>query len=170
MVTYIKPTDHLYCSPHGYPWFYIGITLDNYYCHSVYISKTRKEKVINIVYFWLNFTMLCMPLGDEKTRAAHYVSQLLLTKIFHPYIINYFNKTSWINQLDIEKFQPDQSPATITEVSITEINIMHNLTREINKIIMGITSTGSNTSDTKTNTNYPWCYNFKGYYWITWYW
>ena len=63
--------------------------------------------------------------------------------------------TKLINPLDLVNIPPDRPPETITKVSTTEINIIHNLTRQINNIIMGITSTGINISDPRTNTNYP---------------
>ena len=44
VVANIKPTCCLYLSPHGDPWLYIGPTMDNYLCHSVYINKFFKNK------------------------------------------------------------------------------------------------------------------------------
>ena len=52
---------------------------------TVYIFKKREEKVIITVDFSSNFTMPCMPIGDAKTCAAHYVAQLSLPKSFQPH-------------------------------------------------------------------------------------
>ena len=59
-----------------------------------------------------------------------------------------------INPLDLINIPPDYSPETITKVSTTERNRMHNLTRQINNIVMGVTSTCDNTLDPRNNTNY----------------
>ena len=44
---------------------------------TVYIKKTREEKVIDAVGFSPNFAMSYMPLGYAKICAAHYFAQLL---------------------------------------------------------------------------------------------
>ena len=55
--------------------------------------------------------------------------------------------TKRINPLDHVNIPPDHPPETITKVSTIERNRIHNLTRQINNIIMGKTSTGSNNTD-----------------------
>ena len=46
-------------------------------------------------------------------------------------------------------------PKKMTKVPTTERNRLHNLKIQINEIIMGITSKGSNTTEPITNTNPP---------------
>ena len=70
-----------------------------------------------------------------------------------------------MNPLDIVNIPPDHPPGTITNISTTERNKIHNLTRQINNIIMGITSTGINTSDPRTNTNSPMVPHLQGFQW-----
>ena len=71
--------------------------------------------------------------------------------------------TKSINPLDIVNIPSDHPPETITKVSTTERNRIHNLTSHINNIIMGITSTGSNTADPRTNTNCHRVPNLQGF-------
>ena len=78
--------------------------------------------------------------------------------------------TSWINLLDIGNIQPDHQPSKITKVSTIERNIIHNLTIDINNIIMGITSKVTNTAYPITNTNSPWWHTSKGSNFNTWWW
>ena len=56
-----------------------------------------------------------------------------------------------MNSLDIVNITPDYPPETITNISTTEKNIIHILTRHMNNITMGITSTGSKTNDPRSN-------------------
>ena len=83
-----KPIDVMYFTPHCYPLYYICPTLENCQCHSVCINKTREEQDINTVNFSPNFTIPCMTLGDAKTCASHYISQLFLPKSCQTYTIN----------------------------------------------------------------------------------
>ena len=53
--------------------------------------------------------------------------------------------TKVINPIDIVNIPPYHLPEIITKVSTTERNIIHNMTKQINNIIMGINSTCSNT-------------------------
>ena len=88
VVANVKPTDCLYFSPNGNPWWYIVPTLENYHCYSVYINNTMEEQGINTVDFSPNSTIPCMEFGYEKTCAAHCVSRFSLPKIWHLHTIN----------------------------------------------------------------------------------
>ena len=83
--------------------------------------------MIITVYFSPNFTMPFMPLVDEKTCAEHYVAQLPLLKSFQTYTI-YQVHYKCINPLDLVNIPPYHPPETITKVSTTERNIIHNMT------------------------------------------
>ena len=68
-----------------------------------------------------------------------------------------------INPLDIVNIPLDHPPETITKVSTTERNRIHNMKELINNIVMGITSTCSNTAYPRTNTNYPMVQQLQGF-------
>ena len=96
-----------------------------------------------------------------------HVKHIILHNCYYP---NPVNLIQWIrfipkliNPLYLVNISPDHPLDTITKFSTTEINIIHNLTRQINKIIMGITSTGINTTDPRTNTNYPMVSHTQGF-------
>ena len=64
-----------------------------------------------------NFIIPCMPLGDTKTCAAHYVSQLSLPKSLHPHTMYFRLLKKYINLLDIVNISPYHPPETMTKVS-----------------------------------------------------
>ena len=117
-------------------------------------KKIREEQVSNTVDFSPNFTIPCMPLGDSKQCAAHYLAQLLLPKSFQTHTMYQIHKKI-INPIDIVNIPPAHQPEKITKVSTTERNRTHNSIREININLMGITSTGRNTVGPRTKTNPP---------------
>ena len=71
--------------------------------------------------------------------------------------------TKYINPLDIVNIPPYHPLETINKVSITAINRIHNTTKQINNIIMGITSTRRNTAYPIDNTNYPMVPHIQGF-------
>ena len=60
--------------------------------------------------------------------------------------------TKYINPLNIVNIPPYHPPGTITKVSTTDINRIHDMGKHTNNIIMGMTSTCSNTAYPRTNT------------------
>ena len=103
-----------------------------------------------------------MSLGDSKTCAAQYVEKLLPLKPCQPHTKIRF-VTSCSNPLDIGNIQSGHPPETITRVTTTERNIIHNIPIEINTTIMGGTITGINTADLSNNINSLWYHNSNGY-------
>ena len=68
-----------------------------------------------------------------------------------------------MNPLDLVNIPPDYPPETTSKVSTTERNRIHHLTRYINNIIMGITSTGRITAETISKTNSPMLIHIQGF-------
>ena len=75
-----------------------------------------------------------------------------------------------IKTLGLVNVKSDNPPVTIIRFSTIEKNIIHHLKIEINRIIIGITSTGRNTSYHRSNTNYLWFHTFKDSSCSTWWW
>ena len=71
--------------------------------------------------------------------------------------------TKYINPLDVVNISPYHPPEKITKVSTTERNIINNMKKQINNIMMGITSTGSNTAYPITNINCPMLSHLQGF-------
>ena len=71
--------------------------------------------------------------------------------------------TKFINLIYLLKILPYHPPETINKVSTTERNIIHNMTKQINNIIMGITSTCRNTAYPRTRTNSYMVPHLQGY-------
>ena len=57
--------------------------------------------------------------------------------------------------LDLVNITPHHTPETITKVSTTDRNRIHNIKNNINNITMGITSKCRKTADPRTNINPP---------------
>jgi hypothetical protein len=66
-------------APHGQDGWYIGPALEHYRCYTVYITKTRGERVVETVdFFPENFKLLFPSAQDLATRAAAELTHALL--------------------------------------------------------------------------------------------
>jgi hypothetical protein len=66
-------------SPHGQDGWYIGPALEHYRCYTVYITKTREERVVETVgFFPEKFTLPFPPAQDLATPAAAELTHALL--------------------------------------------------------------------------------------------
>ena len=147
------------------PWLYMMIYFtakENYHRHSAYINKTREEQVIITVDFHQNLQFHVCHLEMQKhvqriiQRYCHYPN----TSIPIQFIMFI---TKYINPLDILNISPYHPPETITKVSTTERNIIHNMKKQINNVMMVITGTCRNTAYPITNTNYPMVPHLHGF-------
>jgi hypothetical protein len=66
-------------APHGQDGWYIGPALEHYRCYTVYITKTRSNRIVETVDFFPHKFKLPLPLSSElATRAAADLTHALL--------------------------------------------------------------------------------------------
>jgi predicted Abi (CAAX) family protease len=66
-------------APHGQDGWYIGPALEHYRCYTVYISKTRSERVVEKVdHFPTEVPLPFLPSKDLATQTAKQITQVLL--------------------------------------------------------------------------------------------
>ena len=76
------PGDRAYWEPHCEPSQYIGSAMEHYRCHKTYIPKTRAERVLDTVEFFLpKYSMQNMSSTDADIHAAHDLTNAL--KMLH---------------------------------------------------------------------------------------
>jgi hypothetical protein len=79
IIAHETPSRRRTWAPHGQGGWYIGPALEHYRCYTVYISKTRGERVVEIVDFFQENFKLTFPSTQElATKAATELTHALL--------------------------------------------------------------------------------------------
>jgi hypothetical protein len=79
IIAHLTPNRRRTWAPHGQGGWYIGPALEHYRCYTVYITKTRGERVVETVDFSPeNFTLPFPSAQDLATKAAEELTHALL--------------------------------------------------------------------------------------------
>jgi hypothetical protein len=79
IIAHETPSRRITWAPHGQYGWYIGPALEHYRCYTVYINKTRGERLVETVYFFLENFKLPFPSTQElDTKAATELTHALL--------------------------------------------------------------------------------------------
>jgi hypothetical protein len=82
IIAHETPSRRRTWAPHGQDGWYIGPALEHYRCYTVYINKTRGERVVETVDFFLDTFKLPFPsIQNLATKAATELTHALL----HPH-------------------------------------------------------------------------------------
>jgi hypothetical protein len=79
IIAHETPSRRITWAPHGQYGWYIGPALEHYRCYTVYINKTRGERVVETVDFFPEKFKLPFPSTQElATQAAKELTHALL--------------------------------------------------------------------------------------------
>jgi hypothetical protein len=79
IIAHETPNRRRIWAPHVQDGWYIGPALEHYRCYTVYITKSRVERVVETVnFFWENFKLLFPSAQDLATKAAAELTHALL--------------------------------------------------------------------------------------------
>jgi hypothetical protein len=71
IIVHETPGSRRTCAPHGQDGWYIGPTLEHYRCYTIYVNKTRGERIVETVDFFPGTFKLPFPSTKElATNAA----------------------------------------------------------------------------------------------------
>jgi hypothetical protein len=79
IIAHDNPSRRRTWAPHGQDWWYIGPTLEHYRCYTVYITKTRGNRIVETVEFFPEkFTLPFPSSQDLDTQAAADLTHALI--------------------------------------------------------------------------------------------
>ena len=77
-MVYENPEKRRTWAPHGVDGWYLGSAPEHYRCHTVYVTKTRMERVARTVEFFLHdFAMPTTSSADNAAEAARMLAEAL---------------------------------------------------------------------------------------------
>jgi hypothetical protein len=117
-------------APHGQDGWYIGPALDHYRCYTVYVTKTRGERVVETVDFPPErFTLPFPSAQDLATQAASELTHALL----HPQSVGQFCKAGYKQTIALKRLA----------------DIFEGATRQKSKVVIPPTETVGNNAPTR---------------------